>query len=1417
MAHRLLLLLALAASADAQTCTTSWAAPVSGSYTDSGNWTNGVPVDGSTACIQQSGTYTVALSQNRALGALVLGGASGTQTLALSALLTTLGSGTVGPNGRVEISPIQNAGIPVVSGTLTVEGVVALPIFGRLLSTSGTLDIAPGGLLRATEGVRVGADAGAATTVRVRGRFEAEFSEASTGPSVVYGSLEVDGGTVATSGGNANPNNAALQLNSGGGGRLRNATFEVAAGTSVILSSGIPVSPAINGVFVAEGTMRGVVQGSLTFTSGSSLRAGPADATLSVGGTGVLFQSNGFGVPIAGGGGAFRNMGLVRFNSGVRIAQVVFRNEGTMRLENTQIIPVEGAVVRNAAVGTIELLDGAAISEGDRTGRVENAGLLVTRLATSTTPRVSGLGGRLRSLGGSELRVGAMTRLDLDAPGSASLPAGVRVTGDGTLFIGSTEFFIEGEVSPGTEAQPVATLGVQGRFYVSRLAGSPRLVIDVDAGGVSDQVAFAGTGGVNFPIRPAGTLVVRVRPGYVPQIGDTFTILTGSGASEIQGEFAQVVAQDAPAGIAFIAEYDNTGTSAIRVRAVAVAPDGPVTVSDTAPIGGNVRPIFLTGPGAPGIASARLDCRECLDPVAFGTIPAVLMGEGTLKEARFDLTSPRAWGFYDLVVQRPGQPDVAVPFTVRPFLSYIVTTAGLTRGIGVRPSDLQYNWSALSVHNVTNADEPGYTVAAFNRQDPDQVALAFAAVNTFRGNRAFEERAPGDARPILAFGRVTSDGPTPLSYGQRIDPSEVLFPEQTRTGAADRRIPFGERRTVLSAGVQHASFARMRALVADALRATDDAELAAYLSGLDASDPEVVSRSVGVVIYRRLAYVEGPASLLTRLVAELDRNVPAPSGLAAGAALAFETALNAAAGRHFVESYQAVNLDSQAAPASVRALLDAEVVALGGDEAGGTARQRPEAGPGGVCSPPGGPPDASPSDTALAQALALAAEQARQNRERQTIDAIQNTTRASHDNCAAVINSTKRRRGGSKEAGSCDLPPLPPGGPPGGGGGSCGPPAAPADPNDKTANSQYHCEIGTVTIDGQEVTRCVRYYVPLADAAEPIVYSVQFENLPQATANAEFVTVTDVLDPSLDPATLQVIATSADSVFSVTTSGQTVTFRFTGIDLPPNVDEPEGQGFVTFSVEPRAGLSEGTEIRNDAEIVFDFNPPISTPEVVHVLRRSADLAAVIQAEDFADIGASSQAEVSIVNLAGDAVSDARLTITLPVGVTATAGAPVQGKCSGSGPVVCTIGDLVASELVTVSLTLSGTSVGTGEIRATASTAAFDAFAPNDTDLVAFGVTPVGAEDDGPGAVTLSAWPNPVRGTASLRWALPSAGRVDLRVFDLLGREVAVLADDEPAEAGAHVTPWAAEVASGVYVVRLRSGDVTRTRRLVVVR
>ena len=79
------------------------------------------------------------------------------------------------------------------------------------------------------------------------------------------------------------------------------------------------------------------------------------------------------------------------------------------------------------------------------------------------------------------------------------------------------------------------------------------------------------------------------------------------------------------------------------------------------------------------------------------------------------------------------------------------------------------------------------------------------------------------------------------------------------------------------------------------------------------------------------------------------------------------------------------------------------------------------------------------------------------------------------------------------------------------------------------------------------------------------------------------------------------------------------------------------------------------------------------------------------------------------------------------------------------------------------------------------------------------------------------YPNPVRATARLSYALPAAEHVQVRIVDVQGREVALLADGWE-EAGEHPLEWDARGrAAGVYFVSVSARGVTRTAKLMVVK
>jgi hypothetical protein len=88
----------------------------------------------------------------------------------------------------------------------------------------------------------------------------------------------------------------------------------------------------------------------------------------------------------------------------------------------------------------------------------------------------------------------------------------------------------------------------------------------------------------------------------------------------------------------------------------------------------------------------------------------------------------------------------------------------------------------------------------------------------------------------------------------------------------------------------------------------------------------------------------------------------------------------------------------------------------------------------------------------------------------------------------------------------------------------------------------------------------------------------------------------------------------------------------------------------------------------------------------------------------------------------------------------------------------------------------------------------------------------------PEAYFLSAnYPNPFNPSTEIRFALPEAARVDLVVYDVLGREVARLVDGTQ-EAGHHRAPFdASALPSGVYLYRLTAGDFVETRRMVLMK
>jgi hypothetical protein len=161
------------------------------------------------------------------------------------------------------------------------------------------------------------------------------------------------------------------------------------------------------------------------------------------------------------------------------------------------------------------------------------------------------------------------------------------------------------------------------------------------------------------------------------------------------------------------------------------------------------------------------------------------------------------------------------------------------------------------------------------------------------------------------------------------------------------------------------------------------------------------------------------------------------------------------------------------------------------------------------------------------------------------------------------------------------------------------------------------------------------------DATLP--YMIRFENVATATAPAQGVFISQMLDADLDLSTFRFGDVAiGNRVFTMSGVGPTrsatfdlraeagvlvrveaelieparlLLWSFVAVDpesgqtpadprvglLPPNTTPPLGEGYVTYTVSPRGDATTGTRIDARARIVFDSNEPIDTPPIFNTV------------------------------------------------------------------------------------------------------------------------------------------------------------------------------------------------------------------------
>jgi hypothetical protein len=77
------------------------------------------------------------------------------------------------------------------------------------------------------------------------------------------------------------------------------------------------------------------------------------------------------------------------------------------------------------------------------------------------------------------------------------------------------------------------------------------------------------------------------------------------------------------------------------------------------------------------------------------------------------------------------------------------------------------------------------------------------------------------------------------------------------------------------------------------------------------------------------------------------------------------------------------------------------------------------------------------------------------------------------------------------------------------------------------------------------------------------------------------------------------------------------------------------------------------------------------------------------------------------------------------------------------------------------------------------------------------------------------YPNPFNPTTTIKFQIPSTSFVSLTVFDVLGREVVTLVNEEMRPGRYERLFDGSGLASGVYYYRLRSGNFVETKRVLL--
>lgn len=249
--------------------------------------------------------------------------------------------------------------------------------------------------------------------------------------------------------------------------------------------------------------------------------------------------------------------------------------------------------------------------------------------------------------------------------------------------------------------------------------------------------------------------------------------------------------------------------------------------------------------------------------------------------------------------------------------------------------------------------------------------------------------------------------------------------------------------------------------------------------------------------------------------------------------------------------------------------------------------------------------------------------------------------------------------------------------------------------------------------------------------------------------------------------------------------------------LPVNDTLHRGEGYLTFTVKPKATARTGDTVHAKAKIVFDVNDPIDTPPIFNTID------AGLPRSNVRLLPPTNDSASFLVRWAGtdDSTGSGLRNYTIFV----------SRNDSPFVPWLSNITDTMASFTG-----VSGTEYGFFSL--SADNAGNIELAKSSAEATTLLTGIDGIEQTIPADYRLyQNYPNPFNPVTVIRYELPVQSHVTLRIYNVLGQEVATLVD-EVQVAGNTLVRWDARgVPSGVYFYRIQTDRFVQTKKLVLIR